>query len=172
MVYGRSVQSQHPPQWYTIKSHLQLWLVTASFVSSSLKMGKLIFIWAPASPHCLPLWGCWEPSDKSDSNDIDEAVNTKLLPLSNPWSGDGNGVEVVEAPGLFYIYYGSGPSEASETIVYGLNCHLWECPSGENLPISQIWMVVGLTDSCMDASGPSPLSGIWLWPRQSPTDLK
>ena len=48
------------------------------------------------------------------------------------------GVHVVGAPGLFYIYYGSGPLKASEVIVYGLNWHLWECPSGVNLPISQI----------------------------------
>ena len=56
------------------------------------KDGKLIIMWAPASPGHLPLWGHWEPSDQSDSNDIDEAVNTKLLLLSNLWSGDGNGV--------------------------------------------------------------------------------
>ena len=49
-------------------------------------------MWALASPHCLPLWGCWEPSDQSDSDDIDKTVNTKLLLLSNPLSGDGDGV--------------------------------------------------------------------------------
>ena len=48
------------------------------------------------------------------------------------------GAEVVAAPGLFYIYYGAGPLEAGEAIVYGLNWQLWGCPSGENLPISQI----------------------------------
>ena len=54
-------------------------------------MGKLIFIWALASLHHLLLWGCWEPSDLSDSDDINEEFNTKLLSLSNPWSGDGSG---------------------------------------------------------------------------------
>ena len=48
------------------------------------------------------------------------------------------GAEVVGAPGVFYIYYGAGPSEAGKAIVYGLNCQLWGCPFGENLPISQI----------------------------------
>ena len=31
------------------------------------------------------------------------------------------GAEVVGAPGLLYVYYSAGPSEASEAIVYGLN---------------------------------------------------
>ena len=31
------------------------------------------------------------------------------------------GVKVVGVPGLFYVYYGSGPLEASELIVCGLN---------------------------------------------------
>ena len=48
------------------------------------------------------------------------------------------GAEVVGAPGLFYVYCGSGPLEASEVIVYGLNWYLWGCPFGENLPVSQI----------------------------------
>ena len=60
-------------------------------MSSSLKTGKFIFIWALVSPHCLSCWGCWEPLDLSDSDDIEEAVNTELLSLSNLWSRDGNG---------------------------------------------------------------------------------
>ena len=78
--------------------------------------------------------------------------------------------EVVVAPGLFYVYYGSSPLEASEVIVYGLNWHVLDF-LGENLPFGQIWMVVGSMDLHVDIQGPSPLSGIWLWPRQSPTDL-
>ena len=54
-------------------------------------MGKLIFMWALASPHHLPLWGCWEPSDLPDSDDIDEAIDTKLPSLSNLWFWDGDG---------------------------------------------------------------------------------
>ena len=42
-------------------------------------------------PMSLPFWGCWEPSDWSDSDDIDEVVNTKLLSFSNPQSGEGDG---------------------------------------------------------------------------------
>ena len=71
--------------------------------------------------------------------------------------------ELVVAPGLFYIYYSSGPSEAGEVIVYVLNWHFQNCPFGGNLLFGQISMVVGSTDSYVDAQGPSPLSGIWLW---------
>ena len=31
------------------------------------------------------------------------------------------GVEVVGIPGLFYVYYGSGPSKAGKAIACGLN---------------------------------------------------
>ena len=48
------------------------------------------------------------------------------------------GVEMVEVPGLFYIYYGSGPSTAGEVIVCGLNWHLLECLFGVYLPVGQI----------------------------------
>ena len=78
--------------------------------------------------------------------------------------------EVVGPPGLFYIYYGSSPSDAGEVIVYYLNWQLQECSFGENLPISQIGTVVGSMDSRMDAWGPSTLSSIWLQPGQSPAD--
>ena len=63
----------------------------AFFVSSSLKMGKLIFMWAPVSLCHLPHQECCEPSDWSDWEDTEEAVNTELLSLSNPWSGMGEG---------------------------------------------------------------------------------
>ena len=100
-------------------------------------MGKLIFIWAPASLHCLPLQGCWEPSDLSDSDDIDEAVDTSYhFQTCSP--GTAMEAEVVVAPGLFYVYYHSSPSEAGKAIVYGLNWHLLEYPFGKNLPCSQI----------------------------------
>ena len=48
------------------------------------------------------------------------------------------GAEVVGASDLFYVYYSASPSEASEVIVYVMNWQLWGCPSGENLPVSQI----------------------------------
>ena len=81
------------------------------------------------------------------------------------------GAEVVVAPGLFYINCSSGPLEAGKAIVDGLNWHLWGCPFGENLPVSQIGMVVGLMDSHVDALGLLPLSGIWLRSRLSPANL-
>ena len=81
------------------------------------------------------------------------------------------GAEVVVAPGLFYIDCSSGPLEDSEVIADGLHWHLQGHPFGENLPVSQIWMVKGSMDSHMDSLDALPLSGIQLWPRQSPTDL-
>ena len=66
MVYGRRVQSRHPTWWYTVKSHLQLWYVTASFATSSLEMGKLIFMWGLVSLCHLPCQECQEPSNLSD----------------------------------------------------------------------------------------------------------
>ena len=70
------------------------------------------------------------------------------------------GAEVVVAPVLFYIDCSSCLSETSEAILDGLNWHLlgvsfW----GESPMDSQILMVVGLTDSHMDALG--PLAFIW-----------
>ena len=61
----------------------------ASFASLSLKMSKLIFMWAPVSLHHLTCWECQEPSDLSSSDDTNEAVNTELLSLSNLQSGEG-----------------------------------------------------------------------------------
>ena len=43
--------------------------------------------------------------------------------------------EVVGVPGLFYVYYSSGPSKVGETIVYGLIWHLCECPFRVNPPL-------------------------------------
>ena len=77
--------------------------------------------------------------------------------------GMARGAEMVVAPGLFYVDCGSGLLEAGEVIVDGLNWHLWGCPFGEDLPDNQIWTVVGLMDSHMDALALSPLSGILLW---------
>ena len=62
-----------------------------SLASSSLKTGRFIFMWAPSSQCCLPLWECWDPSDLSDLYDIKEAVDNELLSFLNPWSGEGEG---------------------------------------------------------------------------------
>ena len=48
-------------------------------------------MWAPVSLHHLPHWECWEPSNLSDCDGTDEAVNTELLPLLNLQSGEGEG---------------------------------------------------------------------------------
>ena len=62
-----------------------------SFASSSLKMGKLIFMWALVSLHHQQCQEHQEPLDLSDCDDINEAVNTELLLLSNLWSGKSEG---------------------------------------------------------------------------------
>ena len=46
---------------------------------------------APSSLCHLPLWECQDPSDLSDLNDMDKAVDRELLFLSNLQSGEGNG---------------------------------------------------------------------------------
>ena len=79
-------------------------------------------------------------------------------------------IEEMVAPGLIYVNCGSNPLGDGRLIADGLNWHLWGCPFRGNLPDGQIWMVVGLTDSHMDALGLSSLSSIILWPRQSPAD--
>ena len=66
--------------------------MTASFVSSSLKTGRFIFIWPPDFLwHCWPWCGCLKPLDLSDLDDTDEEVDAELQSLSNPQSGNGKG---------------------------------------------------------------------------------
>ena len=50
-----------------------------------------IFIWALSSQCHLPCWEGWDPSDLSDMEDINEAINNKLLSLLNPRSREGDG---------------------------------------------------------------------------------
>ena len=46
---------------------------------------------APSS-HChIPLLGCQDPSDLSDLDDTEEAIDNKLQLLLNPQSGEGEG---------------------------------------------------------------------------------
>ena len=135
------------------------------------KDGKLIFMWALASPHHLPCWGCWEPSDLSDSDDIDEAVNTELLSLSNPQSGDGEGDWGGGSPWslLHWLQFQPlggwwGDSWWSEVASPGIS--FWgEPPCQSNLNGCG---VDRFTHGSLD---PLPLSGIRLWPRWSPANL-
>ena len=66
--------------------------MTASFVSLSLKTGRLIFIWPPSSLWHQPQCKCLEPPDLSDLDDTNEDVDTELLSLSNLTSSDGEWV--------------------------------------------------------------------------------
>ena len=85
---GRRVQSWHPAQQYTVKSQCQLWYVTASFVSSSFKTQRLIFIGPPNSLWHQPQCNCLETPDLLDLDYTNEDVDTELLSLLNPQSGD------------------------------------------------------------------------------------
>ena len=88
------MQSWHLAQQYTFKFQHQLWYVMAYLVSSSLKTGRLIFIWPPGSLWgCLPWHGCLESHNLSDIEDIDDEVNAVLLSLSNPWSDKSEGYQ-------------------------------------------------------------------------------
>ena len=64
----------------------------ASFMSSSLKTGRLIFLWHPDSlQHHQLLFEYLESPDLLDLNDTNEEVDTVLESLSNLWSGEGKG---------------------------------------------------------------------------------
>ena len=54
-------------------------------------MGRFIFMQAPSSLCHLPHQECWDPSDLSDLDDMEEAIDNELWSLSNPQSGDGDG---------------------------------------------------------------------------------
>ena len=63
-----------------------------SFVSSSLKTGRLIFIWPLDSWWgCCPWHGCLETTHVLDLSDTHEEVDAEPWSLSNPWSGEGKG---------------------------------------------------------------------------------
>ena len=40
---------------------------------------------------CLPHLECLDPSEQSDLDDIEDIINSKLLSLSKPRSGEGKG---------------------------------------------------------------------------------
>ena len=67
----------------------------ASFVSSSLKTGRFIFIWPLHSQWGHQPWHeCLEPPDLSDLDDTNKEVDAELCSLLNPCSGkcEGDGV--------------------------------------------------------------------------------
>ena len=67
-------------------------------MSSSLKTGRLIFIWPPDSLWChQPQCECLEHPDLLDLDDTDEEVDVELQSLLNPQSGEGKG-DGVELP--------------------------------------------------------------------------
>ena len=47
-------------------------------------------MWALSSWCHLPHQECWDPSDPSEMDDIEEAVDNELLSLSNPLFGEGD----------------------------------------------------------------------------------
>ena len=123
-------------------------------MSSSLKMGKLIFMWPLGFLRHLPWWGHWEPSDLSDCNDTAEAVNKELLLLSNPWSGEGEGdwgssFVIIHNPCLV-MACGERANGQSQCLIY--------FSQGDSSPWENLngWGVVGWECRC-----PGPLAPIW-----------
>ena len=77
--------SQHA---YTLSSPISNFDKSLHPVSSSLKMGRFIFIWV-SSQCLLPLLEHLDPSKQSEWDDIEDTMDIKLLSLSKPWSGEG-----------------------------------------------------------------------------------
>ena len=124
-----------------------------------------------ASPCCLPLWGCQEPSEWYDSEDIDKAVSTELLLLSNPLYGDGNGVSGGQSPWSLLSLLQFWPLEGhqGDSVWYEV-----ESPGMSLQGESPHWSNLngcGVNRFTCGCLGPSPLSSIRLWPRQSPANL-
>ena len=117
-------------------------------------MGKLIFMWSLVSPCHLPGQEHWEPLDLSDSDDINEVVNTELLSLLNPWSGDDKGSWGGSSPwSLLHQLQFQPPSNNLWSELASLGC-----PFRENLPQSNLngCGVNRFTHGC-----PAPLTFIW-----------
>ena len=63
-----------------------------SFVSSSLKTDRLIFIWPTATLQGhQPCHGCLKPPNPSHIDATDEEVDAEILSNSNPWSDESKG---------------------------------------------------------------------------------
>ena len=81
---------------------------------------------ALSSQCCLHLQGHEDPSDLSDLDDIEEAIDNELPSLSNPQSGEGKGTKVMEAFGLSDICYVPSFLRADNVMVDNWN-HISRC---------------------------------------------
>ena len=120
-------------------------------------------MWAPSSQCHLPDQECQDPSDLSDLDNIEEAIDNELLSLSTPQSGEGEG------------NWGDGHLWSLQHLLqswplggwYGDGWQ-WEPPSPEasfmgRLLGGQTWRVVGLVDLHMGILALLPLLGNLLW---------
>ena len=117
-----------------------------SFVSSSLKTGRLIFIWPLDSWWGHWLWHrCLEPPDLSDLNGTDEEGDAKLWSLLNLWFGEGK-VTGVGLPGTLItpgldLSLAVVPNLILCTLSWG---HIWAPPNMQQLSGGLLVMETGL----------------------------
>ena len=69
----------------------------------------------------LPCQECWDPSDLSDLDNMEEAIDNELQSLSNPQSGDGDGNQGDGGP--CNIYCGLSLLGANVVMVDGQSHH-------------------------------------------------
>ena len=86
-----------------------------SFLSSSLKTGKLIFIWPLDSLQCWPWCICLEPPNLLECNDTNEVVDTKLQSLLNLQSSEGRHVGVGAAHRSCHLWPWSPPCHSVQS---------------------------------------------------------
>ena len=121
----------------------------ASLVSSSLKTGRVIFIWPLGSLWGYQPWhGCLEPLDPLDHEDTDEAVDIELQPLSNLGSGEGEGSWVGAAHCCCHLWPWSWA-------LCGTQPCSWCAGQGPGLGTSYCSAIVGMFAGHGDQS--------WLW---------
>ena len=86
----------------------------------------------------LPHQECWDPSDLSDLDDIEEAIDSELLLLSTHDLGKVAGTETMEAFGLSDVYGGLSLLGANVVMVDGWSHHPQRYPLWGNLSNGQI----------------------------------
>ena len=116
-------------------------------------------MWALVSLHHLLHLEWWGPSDLSDYHGSDKAVNTELLLLLNPWSGEGEGGWGCVGPWFLQCQSWSWP-------LCGLQGNGWwsklaspECSFQRESP--EWWDLNGWGVNGWECGHPGPLATIW-----------
>ena len=83
-------------------------------------MGRFIFI-CISSRCLLPHLECLDPSEQSDRDDTEDAMDNELLLLSNHGLGKGKGTGVTKVAGPSISYYALGLEKAIGVFVHCQN---------------------------------------------------